>query len=66
MRKPSKRKPKPGEPYADVPPGGRAFQRIQQDRLARGLPELPEPGNVPDGDPKPKKKKSAKRSKREK
>jgi hypothetical protein len=66
MRKPSKAKPKQGEPYADVPPGGRAFQRIQQDRQARGLPELPEPGKAPDDDPKSKKKKSAKRSKREK
>jgi hypothetical protein len=28
----------------NVPPGGRAFQRIQQDRKARGLDELPTPG----------------------
>jgi hypothetical protein len=27
-----------------VPPGGRAFQRIQQDRTARGLDKLPAPG----------------------
>jgi len=25
-------------------PGGRAFQRIQQDRTARGLSKLPTPG----------------------
>lgn len=28
----------------DTPAGGRAFQRIQQDRKARGLDELPTPG----------------------
>jgi hypothetical protein len=28
----------------DVPLGGRAFQRIQQDRTARGLDKLPVPG----------------------
>jgi hypothetical protein len=28
----------------NVPPGGRAFQRIQQDRKARGLDPLPTPG----------------------
>jgi hypothetical protein len=28
----------------DVPPGGRAFQRIQQNRTARGLGKLPTPG----------------------
>ena len=28
----------------NVPPGGRAFQRIQQDRTARGLGKLPTPG----------------------
>lgn len=28
----------------NVPPGGRAFQRIQQDRTARGLDKLPMPG----------------------
>ncbi len=28
----------------NVPPGGRAFQRIQQDRTARGLDKLSEPG----------------------
>jgi hypothetical protein len=28
----------------NVPPGGRAFQRIQQDRTARGLDKLPLPG----------------------
>jgi hypothetical protein len=26
------------------PPGGRAFERIQQDRKARGLDKLPTPG----------------------
>jgi hypothetical protein len=36
----------PGEDKGrDNPPaGGRAFQRIQQDRKARGLDELPTPG----------------------
>ena len=29
----------------NVPPGGRAFQRIQQDRKARGLDQLPSPGS---------------------
>ncbi len=28
----------------NVPPGGRAFERIQQDRTARGLDKLPTPG----------------------
>ncbi len=46
MRKPSKGKMKKGEPYADVPPGGRAFQRIQQDRIARGLGETSKPGEL--------------------
>jgi len=32
----------------NVPPGGRAFQRIQQDRTARGLDKLPEPGTSDD------------------
>lgn len=40
MRRPSK-KTKDAE---NVPPGGRAFQRIQQDRTARGLDKLPTPG----------------------
>ena len=34
-----------------MPPGGRAFERIQQDRIARGLGKLPTPGTsgpVPD------------------
>ena len=43
MRKPSKGKTKKSEPYAEVPPGGRAFQRIQQDRMARGLGEISKP-----------------------
>lgn len=38
MRRPSKGKKSDAE--EDVPPGGRAFQRIQQDRLARGLGEV--------------------------
>ena len=40
MRRPSKKNKDPD----NVPPGGRAFQRIQQDRKARGLDELPTPG----------------------
>ena len=43
MRKPSG-KDKDSE---NVPPGGRAFQRIQQDRTARGLDKLPLPGTGP-------------------
>ncbi|PZR73674.1 MAG: hypothetical protein DLM73_09965 [Chthoniobacterales bacterium] len=38
MRNPSDKEPD------DAPPGGRAFQRIQQDRKARGLDPLPTPG----------------------
>jgi len=30
----------------NVPPGGRAFQRIEQDRRARGLDKLPTPGTA--------------------
>jgi hypothetical protein len=33
-----------GKDRDNPPPGGRAFQRIQQDRKARGLDELPTPG----------------------
>jgi hypothetical protein len=39
MRRPSEKKD-----AEDVPPGGRAFERIQQDRTARGLDKLPTPG----------------------
>jgi hypothetical protein len=39
MRRPGKSKDS-----ENVPPGGRAFQRIQQDRTARGLDKLPLPG----------------------
>jgi hypothetical protein len=39
MRRPGKNKDS-----ENVPPGGRAFQRIQQDRTARGLGKLPLPG----------------------
>jgi hypothetical protein len=39
MRRPGKNKDS-----KNVPPGGRAFQRIQQDRTARGLGKLPLPG----------------------
>lgn len=39
------RKPSGKDKDSDtVPPGGRAFQRIQQDRTARGLDKLPLPG----------------------
>jgi hypothetical protein len=37
MRKPSKGNQKTDEADDQVPPGGRALGRIQQDRLARGL-----------------------------
>jgi len=46
MRKRSKGKTKKSEPYAEVPPGGRAFQRIQQDRIARGLGEISKQGEL--------------------
>jgi hypothetical protein len=39
MRRPGKNKDS-----ENVLPGGRAFQRIQQDRTARGLDKLPTPG----------------------
>jgi hypothetical protein len=38
------RRPVKDEDSENVPPGGRAFQRIQQDRTARGLDKLPVPG----------------------
>ena len=38
------RRPGKDEDSENVPPGGRAFQRIQQDRTARGLDKLPVPG----------------------
>jgi len=44
------KRPGKDEDSENVPPGGRAFQRIQQDRTARGLEKLPEPetsGPVP-------------------
>jgi hypothetical protein len=40
MEKPSDKKRRSEE----TPPGGRAFQRVQQDRIARGLDKLPVPG----------------------
>jgi len=39
MRRPGKNKDS-----ENPPPGGRAFQRIQQDRTARGLDKLAVPG----------------------
>ena len=44
MNKDAKGNPKKSEPGDDVPPGGKAYERIQQDRLQRGLPPLPERG----------------------
>lgn len=38
------RRPGKDEDSENVPPGGRAFQRIQQDRTARGLDKLAVPG----------------------
>jgi hypothetical protein len=38
------RRPEKNKDSENVPPGGRAFQRIQQDRMARGLGKLPLPG----------------------
>src|SRR5205814_1098399 len=40
------KRPGKDEDSENVPPGGRAFQRIQQDRTARGLEKLPEPAFV--------------------
>jgi hypothetical protein len=40
MRTPSKK----NKDEENVPPGGRAFQRIQQNRTARGLGKLSTPG----------------------
>ena len=44
MRKPlsSTGRRKPGDV---TPPGGRALERVRQDRLARGLGDLPESGS---------------------
>ena len=43
MRKPSS--PGGGRKVPDfAPPGGRALERVRQDRLARGLGELPRSG----------------------
>jgi hypothetical protein len=39
MRRPSEKRD-----AENVPPGGRAFQRIQQERIARALGKLPTPG----------------------
>lgn len=38
----------------NVPPGGRALQRIQQDRKARGLDEVSGPGSNEPASPKNK------------
>ena len=38
------KRPGKDEDSENVPPGGRAFERIQQDRTARGLDKLPVPG----------------------
>jgi hypothetical protein len=38
------KRPGKDEDSENVPPGGRAFERIQQDRTARGLDKLPAPG----------------------
>jgi len=34
------------EPSDVTPPGGRALERVRQDRLARGLGDLPESGSL--------------------
>ena len=44
------RKPGRNKDSENVPPGGRAFQRIQQDRTARGLDKLPMPGKSSSAD----------------
>lgn len=41
------RRPGKSQDSENVPAGGRAFQRIQQDRTARGLDKLPLPGTGP-------------------
>lgn len=55
MRRPSTGKGEraPAEP---VPPGGRAFERVKQDRIARGLGGPPEPGTLVLGDGSPSRK----------
>ncbi|PYS45551.1 MAG: hypothetical protein DMG13_31775 [Acidobacteria bacterium] len=64
MRKPSKGKTEKGEPYTEVPPSGRAFERIQQDRIARGLGEISKPGKRRLEDGRPAKKRKTKPAKR--
>jgi hypothetical protein len=49
MRRPLEK----GKGSEDVPPGGRAFQRIQQDRTARGLGKLELPGTPDAGATEP-------------
>lgn len=45
MRRPAGRKGR--SPDADkAPPGGRALERVQQDRRARGLPSAQVPGTL--------------------
>jgi hypothetical protein len=63
MKKDSKGNPKKPESEDDVPPGGKAYERIQQDRLQRGLPPLPEPGKEPGTQPRFAKKRKARANK---
>jgi hypothetical protein len=45
----------------DVPPGGKAFQRIQQDRIARGLDPIEDPEDLTsENEKKPPKKEKPK------
>jgi hypothetical protein len=45
MRKPPSSKGQ-REPSDVTPPGGRALERVRQDRLARGLGDLPKSGSL--------------------
>jgi hypothetical protein len=64
MRKPSKKKQ--DDDCEQVPPGGRAFQRLLQDRAARGLPLPPAPGTEDVEKQKLSAKSPAKKSRRKK
>lgn len=66
MRRPSRGNEKKGDADDKVPPGGRARQRIQQDRAARGLGEIPEPVTLTLEDDRPtgsKRKRSTRKTK---
>ena len=61
MQTPSVGKTQPA-PSEQVPPGGRAFERVKQDRAARGLGAPPQAGTlvVEDGSPSKKRRPAVK------